>query len=394
MAVDQASVKAIGGNLTKTANRTSMRHVIAANREPALERVRPTKQDLSKFEDADLGQLRLQVPPPVDAQTDSNPATSSNPSSNNDNDLPDADIVPPAGLGTDKLGIESPGNDEDLGSFPIRPIPIEDEDLGTIPVRPIRPAAPAPKWLFGTARVDYFGNSNAFSTNIQRADGLVRSGITLTAFPRLGPKTFLLGAIDGNLVRYGSFSRLNYDELRLRASLLQQLSPRMYGEIGWSNQKLYTARDGLRNVLSGERFLNENSLQISLSRTDPLAKRLSLSSFYQFRWSLSSRQNNDRISNTVFTSLNYKLAPNWTAALDYTFSWSHYTDFARDDLFQQVQLRTRYALNQDISLSLFGGFSFGGSSDDRRRLGPTGTERLQYDNWSIGVNIIFSRGLL
>ncbi|MBE9031733.1 hypothetical protein IQ266_18530 [filamentous cyanobacterium LEGE 11480] len=212
--------------------------------------------------------------------------------------------------------------------------------------------------------------------------------------PRLGPRTYFRGGVNGGLIRYGNFAQLNYDELRLRAGILQQLSPRMYGELGWSNQKLYTAQDGLRGVLSGQRFLNENSLRLELSRTDPLGKKLSLSSFYQLRWSLSSRNANDRVSNTVFTSLNYKLSPSWTMGLDYQMSWSHYTQVERDDLFQQLQLRTRYALTKNLSMSVFGGFSFGGSSDNRQQFGLTGTEQLQYDNWAIGINLIFSRGIL
>lgn len=355
---------------------------------PKLERITPAKQNLLNFEDADLGQLRLKETQNAE-QKNSIDASTGNPSANSSDQPSDDTQAQPL----NQFGAAQSNEDEDLGSFPIRPIPVEDEDLGTLPVRPIAPPRPKPKWFFTTARVDYFANSNAFSTNIKRGDGLIRTGLTLTAFPRLGPKTFLLGAVDGNVIRYGRFSQLNYDELRLRASILQQLSAKMYGEIGWSNQKLYAASDGLRNVLSGEQFLNENSFQLSLSRTDKLSPKVSLSSFYQLRWSLSSRNDNDRLSNTVFTSLNYRLSPSWLAALDYTLSWSHYTQFNRDDIFQQVQLRTRYALSKELSLSVFGGFSFGGSTDDRQRLGLTGTERLQYDNWSIGVNLVFSKGL-
>jgi hypothetical protein len=282
--------------------------------------------------------------------------------------------------------------DDDLGSFGIRPIPLEDEDFGKVPIRNLPPPPPPrPKWLFVAANIGYFGNSNAFSTTAKQADGIVRTGLTFTVLPALGPKTYFLGGIDGNIVRYSTYSDLNYDELRLRAGIL--LSPRMYGEIGWSNQKLYAAKDGFRSLLSGNRFLIENSLRLELSRTDPITKRLSLSSFYQLRWSLSSQSQSDRLSNTVFTSLNYKLSPSWTTGVDYFISWSHYTQVSRDEVFQQVQLRTRYALNPSLSMSLFGGFSFGGSSDDRPKFGPDKKDRLQYDGWSIGVTFAYSQGV-
>jgi hypothetical protein len=263
-----------------------------------------------------------------------------------------------------------------------------------LPVRRLPPPPPPPpKWLFGSVRIDYLDNSNAFSTQTKQSDGLIRTGLSLTALPALGPKTYFIGGIDSNIVRYNRFSQLNYDELRLRAGILQQLSPRMYGEIGWSNQKLYLAKEGLRSLLSGDRFLNEDSIRLELSRTDPIAKRVSLSSFYQLRWSLSSRPQGDRLSNTAFTSLNYKLSPSWTAGLDYQLSWSHYTQIARDEVFQQVQLRTRYAFTPSLSMNLYGGFSFGGTSDDRRQFGPNNRDRLQYDGWSIGVSLAYSTGL-
>ncbi|NJN49146.1 MAG: hypothetical protein HC805_04340 [Alkalinema sp. RL_2_19] len=393
---------------------------IARRLPPPFDRLKPVKQDLADFEDADLGQLRLktQNPPPPERVKPSNkikPGSKTEPTTSSSNqttidtsatansetiDPGTANEAPSAaqssdekGTSPDSFGAIQTNTDEDLGTFPIRPIPSEDEDFGKLPIRAIPPPAPRPKWLFTTARIEYVNNSNAFYTTVKRSDGLIRTGLSLSVLPKLGPKTYFLGAIDGNLVRYGNFSQLNYDELQFRAGILQQLSPRMYGELGWSNQKLYTAQDGLRGVLSGKEFRNENSLRVELSRTDPLSKRLALSSFYQLRWSLSSRNGNDRISNTIFSSLNYRLSPSWTTSFDYLMSWSHYTQIKRDDLFQQIQLRTRYALSQNLSMSVFGGFSFGGSSDNRAQFGLSGREQLQYDGWSIGVNLIFSKGL-
>jgi hypothetical protein len=310
-------------------------------------------------------------------------------------DRPRPTPTPPSAIVTQTPPpIRAADRDDDLGSLPIRPIPPNDDDFGELPVRLLPPPPPPPpKWLFVTGQAGYFSTSNSFFTTTKTADQGIRTGLSLTALVPLGPKTYFSGAIDGNLVRNLTFSRQSYDELRLRAGILQQLSPRMFGELGWSNQKLYAAQNDLQGILSGDRFLNENSLRLDLSRADPIDQRLSLISFYQLRWSLSSREKGDRLSNTIYTSLNYKLSPQWTAGLDYVMSWSHYTQVARDEVFQQVQLRTRYTINPSFSMNLVGGFSFGGTSDKRRQFGLHNNEQLHYDGWSIGVNFVYSKGL-
>jgi hypothetical protein len=283
---------------------------------------------------------------------------------------------------------------------------LEDNDLpGIVVPKPLpAPKPPKAKWLFLSSRLDYFNSGNVFAASDSLQDGLIRTGATLSVFPKLGSKTYFSGAVDGNIVRYGQFGKspdaLNYDELRVRAGILQQLSPRMYGEIGWTNQKLFTAKDGLRNILSGDRFLNENSLRVELSRTDPLSPNLSLSTYYQFRWSTSNRSDNDRLTHSLFAALNYKLSPSWNTGLDYFVSWSNYTNVNRDDVYQQVQLRTGYNVNRNVQVNLFGGYSFGGSTDDRPVFGRSPApgqnpnSRLQYDAWFFGVNLVLSTPLL
>ncbi len=288
----------------------------------------------------------------------------------------------------------NPDANDDLGRIPIRPVPLVDEDLGELPIRNLPPPPPPrPKWLFVGANIGYFGTSNTFFTRTKNADGSIQTGLSLTALLPLGPKTYFNGAIEGNVVRFGTFLQRNYDERRLRAGILQQLSPRMYGGVGWSDQKFYAAKEGFSSVLSGDRFLNENSFHIDLSRTDPITNRLALSSFYQLRWSLSSRANDDRLSNTFFTSLSYRLSPSWTASADYLLSWSHYTQIRRDPIFQQVNLRTRYAFSRDFSANLYGGFTFGNPSDPSQNLGLSRADRADYNGWSFGVTFAYSRGL-
>jgi hypothetical protein len=283
--------------------------------------------------------------------------------------------------------------DDELGSLTIQPIPADDEDFGQLPTRLVPPPQPKAKWLFVNAQAGYFANSNSFYTTTQNGDGSLRAGVGLVAQLPLWPKTYLTGSINSNFVRNLTFSQQSYDEVRLRAGILQQLSPRMFGEIGWSNQNLYAVEDGFSSVLAGDRVLNEHSIYLDLNRTDPIGKGLSLSNFYQLRWSLSSRPEGDRLSNTVFTSLNQRLSPRWTASLDYLLSWSHYTQVARDEVFQLVQLRTQHQLGANLSVNLFGGFSFGGSSDRRARFGLSQRDRLNYDGWSFGVNFVYGRAL-
>jgi hypothetical protein len=301
--------------------------------------------------------------------------------------IPTANSTPPP--------LAAPRSDDELGSLTIQPIPGNDEDFGQLPTRLVPPPKPKPKpkWLFVTAQAGYFANSNSFYTTTKNGDGGIRAGVGLIAQLPLWPKTYLTGSINGNLVRNLTFSQQSYDEVRLRAGIFQQLSPRMSGEIGWSNQNLYAVKQGLSSVLLGDRVLNEHSIYLDLNRTDPIAKGLSLSSFYQLRWSLSSRPQGDRLSNTVFTSLNQRLSPRWTVSLDYLLSWSHYTQVARDEVFQLVQLRTQHRLDANLSLNLFGGFNFGGSSDRRALFGLSQRDRLEYDGWSFGVNFVYGRAL-
>jgi hypothetical protein len=311
--------------------------------------------------------------------------------------IPEA-ILPEKILPEKILPIEA--GDSDLGNLRVKPeADDEPDDLGGLKTRPSipvpAPVPPAkPKWLSVTAWFNQISNSNAFSATDYKFDRAIRTGATLSAIPALGPKTYLIGGIDGVITRYNKFP-IKYDELRLRLGIWQQLTARSYGEIGWSNQKLYLAKDGLRNVLSGDQFIDENTIRLDLGRTDPLTKSLSLSSLYQFRQILSDREDKNRSNHNLSTSLNYRLSPNWNAGLDYYLSWAHYTNINRDDIYQSLQLRTSYALSPRVQTNLFGGFNFGGSTEDSTNLGfgASGREKLQYDGWFFGVGVSFNAPL-
>ncbi|MBD2327754.1 hypothetical protein [Alkalinema sp. FACHB-956] len=279
-----------------------------------------------------------------------------------------------------------PNTDPELGTLTLRPISASDPELGDLRIREPRPlpAPPPPKApsVFLLGRVDYFRNTNIFSSAfLQESDGLIRSGLTLFYAPALGPQTYAVTSIDANVIRYANASLLNYDELRFRAGILQRLSPRMFGEIGWSNQQLFTAKEGLRNVLTGERFLNDNSLRIEFSRQDPLTRQLSFNTYYQFRWSLVDEiKDYDRLINTFISSLSYQLSPSLQAALDYQFIWTHFTQQSREDWYHQLAGRLSYTLNPRTQINIFGGRSFGNSSNPG----------LNFNGWLLGVGVVFN----
>lgn len=271
---------------------------------------------------------------------------------------------------SDKIPLEEPSqpplSDPDLGE-----LQVEDsgqDDLGDIIIdelpapAPPRPRPRRPKVVYLQGRLDYFRTSNVFSGIDPIDDALFRSGLSLLATPRLGPRTFLIAGMDGNTVRYANEVRINYDELRFRAGVFHQLSPRMYGEIGWTNQQLFFGGDNLGQTFSGERFLNDHAIRLELSRQDPLSQRLMLTTFYQLRLSFAEPESRSRLINSFFASLSYTILPTLQAGLDYQFALADFTQEDRQDRYHQVLLRLTYKLSNQTRLTAFGGYSFGGSS--------------------------------
>ena len=303
-------------------------------------------------------------------------------------------------LGVLKLQPQSSPSDPELGNLRIETASSNpaDPELGVLRLQEIPPKGPPtlppppppPKHasVYLQGRLDYFRSNNVFSSLDSQADGLIRSGLTLFYAPALGKKTYLITSIDGNLIRYGNISRLNYNELRLRAGIWQQLSPNMFAELDWSSQKLYTAQTGLQDPLSGDRFFNDNSVSLDLSRSDKLSPKLTLSTFYQIRMSFASPNNpefNDplnrsRLINTFVGSLNYNLSPSSVMALDYQYAWSHYTQQARDDHYHQLLARFTYTFTPSTQFNLFGGYSFGNSSETL----------IKYNSFIFGVGLSFN----
>lgn len=209
--------------------------------------------------------------------------------------------------------------------------------------------------VFFIGRLSFFKSDNILLDRIDPVDDeLISLSATLLAAPRLGPDTLLITSVEGGLVHYNELSGLDYRELEFRASLRQFFSSRTYGEIGWSNQQLFDDSD---------RFFNDHSLRLSLSRRDPLTSNLRLDSFYQLRLSFADPSDRNRIINTLGVGLNYNLQPDLTVGLDYQLTLTDFTQQDRDDLYNQVVAQLSYDLSRNSRIILFGGFSFGDSSD-------------------------------
>lgn len=244
----------------------------------------------------------------------------------------------------------------------------EDPELGLpcIPTEPVPPPPlPAPRQpvVYLIPRLDYFRSTNIFAALDAVEDSLFRPGLTLFAVPQVGPNTYLIGSINGNLVRYSNETEFDYNELQFKAGVFQELSPRMSAEFSWTNQQLFIAGDDLRGLSEGERFFNDHALRLELSRRDSLGPKLGLNTSYQFRLSFADPSDRSRITNTLLATLNYEIQPNLRAGLSYQFIATDFTRREREDLYHQVLGQLTYTMFRNTRLTVFAGYSFGSSTE-------------------------------
>ncbi|MEA5624331.1 hypothetical protein [Nostoc sp. UHCC 0251] len=235
-------------------------------------------------------------------------------------------------------------------------------------------------------RVGYFQTSNIFSSNDSPIeDGLIISGLTLaSAYFPLTSKTYLNASIDGNLIRYINQSQYHYNQVRFNLSLYQQLSQRMFGEISWSNQHLFYANnsDRLNSFKAGDRFLNENSFQLSLGRRDPLTPRLTLDSFYELSVNFADPLSRNRIINSFWVSLNYYLQKPLQVGIDYQGNFSDFTQRDREDQFHRLFGHLNYRISDTSNLNVQAGVNLGSST----------AENIDFDGWFFTINYNFQLG--
>ncbi len=235
-------------------------------------------------------------------------------------------------------------------------------------------------------RVGYFQTTNIFSSNDNPIeDGLIISGLTLAStYLPLGSKTYLNGSIDGNLIRYVNQSQYHYNQVRFHVGIYQQLSQRMYGEISWSNQQLFYASNSDRpnNFKAGDRFLNENSLQLSLGRRDPLTSRLTLDSFYELSVNFADPLSRNRIINSFWLSLNYYLQKPLQVGIDYQMNLSDFTQRDREDQFHRLFGHLNYRISDTSNMNVQAGISLGSST----------AENIDFDGWFFSINYSLQLG--
>ncbi|MFW6296108.1 MAG: hypothetical protein ACOC04_02835 [Halothece sp.] len=253
-----------------------------------------------------------------------------------------------------------------------------DPELGSLRLRELEqppPPSEASETIFYLlGRVGYFKSDNVFSLAVDPIDDdLIWTGLTFLATPSLGENTTLLAGVSGNIIRYGGDrTDFDYEQLRFNVSVRQQLTNEISGEVGWTKQQLFDAE-------SGDRFLDENSVFVEFDREDQLTEVLVWDTFYQFRAAFANPNRRSQIINTVGTSLSYYPVNSLELALDYQFTYTDFTQQDRNDSYHQLVTRLSYAISDNSQAYLFGGRSFGNSSDSM----------VDFDGFIFGVGVNF-----
>ena len=216
--------------------------------------------------------------------------------------------------------------DPDLGILRAYPSAARDPDLGILRATPLQPEAPPRPVVYFTARSSTIFSDNVFSSTDPQEDGIFQAGIGLRAVPALGSRTFAVLTANGNIVRYAEEDGINYDELELGASLFRQLTRRAYIDVGWRNEQLFRE--------SGDRFLSDHQLQLTVGRRDQLGS-LRLDSSYQLRRSFSDPERRSRLLNRLRLSASYPINADLDVGLSYQLSFADFIEGDRDDHFQQ-----------------------------------------------------------
>ncbi|HEY9673786.1 MAG TPA: hypothetical protein V6D11_20260 [Waterburya sp.] len=262
-------------------------------------------------------------------------------------------------------------------SEPQQPTQGQDPELGNLHLRELAaPPPPSQPSVYLLGGVGYFRSNNIFSGIDPVEDGLFRTGLTLLAVPSLGPKTSLFASVGGNITRYSERSLYDYNELNFNLGVRQQLGSRSYGELGWNNRQLFSRE-------SGDRFLDDHSVYLELGRRDSLTNRLSLDTFYQARLSFANPSDRSQVINYLGASLNYSPAPSLELALDYQFAIADFTKQDRLDQYHQLIARLSYTMSRNSRFYLFGGHSFGNSSDSS----------INFDGLVFGAGVDFNLSL-
>ena len=220
-------------------------------------------------------------------------------------------------------------------------------------------------------RSSVFSSSNitSLSTFSPSDTVFINSGLLL-ATPKLGETTRLIASAGGGLVRFANQGDSNYNLLNFNVAVQQRIAPGTYGQLGWVQENLY--RQG-----SGDRLLQDNSIQLIVGRQDQLGQQLRLDSFYELRASFTNPDDQNRVANTLGARLRYDLTPKLQGALDYRLTFKNFTQVDRADTEHQISALAIYNINPDVFVSGTVSYLFGRSS----------SAAIDLNNLSIGVSL-------
>lgn len=263
--------------------------------------------------------------------------------------------------------------DPELGVIRVRS-PLEDPGLDRLTGQ--EPPTSSDNIGFLSARFSWVNSDNVLllvnDVGGLTGDTFYRPAATLAVYPSLGPETALAASVDIGFQRYGQQSAIDYNDWRARVALRQGLSPRAYAQIGVTYQELWRVGG------SGFRFFDNRAVAFSLGRRDPLSPRLTLDSFYQVQWNEAHARSQtasgvvttdfSRLSQSAGAYLGYTLSPQWHTGLNYQINLIDYSAQDRHDTVQQWLGQLVYSITPQVRFSLYGGWSFGRSSDPSLRL--------------------------
>lgn len=231
-----------------------------------------------------------------------------------------------------------------------------DPDLGRLRLRLQRvPPQQRQPVLYFVPTLNFSRSNNLFYGVDPVKDSMFSPGLLFWSSPKIGARTWLSLALDGNLTRYFKESQYDYNLVRFRTGVRQQLNPKMFGEVGWYNQQLFRT--------NGDRFLKEDFFYLWVSRRDFLTPKLELFSYYNGAFDLADPKDLSRITHFLTLSLGYYVRPTFQVGLEYQFYLSDYTNVPRLDYFHRFFGRVTYNFNRYHNLIFRAGFSTGESSE-------------------------------
>ncbi|MEM1311090.1 MAG: hypothetical protein AAGF98_16615 [Cyanobacteria bacterium P01_H01_bin.153] len=277
-----------------------------------------------------------------------------------DSDSDDTDPL----LGDPELGVVQVAEvqrDDELGVIQLRS-PLQDAELGILELQQISQLSRRAPFVFLSGYITASSSDNVFLVEdpVQGrfGDNFIRPGVTITAFPALGPNTNLLVSGRTSFLRYEEQSNSSYDELRVQAGVRHRFTNRVYGQLSVSNQLLFD--EGYR-----DRFFTNTGLELLVGRRDRLTPQLTLDTLYQGQIFFSDPNEFSNVLNSVGASLNYRMSPQWDTSISYRLTISDFTQQSRHETYQRVIGQLRYSITPSVRMSLFGGLSYGRSSESR-----------------------------